>query len=61
MIWNNIYHMINNNRNVERNKNVYTIMFLEEWTFEITDEITYDDNSIISEKRKNKNSKDYSM
>lgn len=46
---------------MERNKNVYTIMFLEEWTFEITDEITYDDNSIISEKRKNKNSKDYSM
>lgn len=43
---------------MERNKNVYTIMFLEEWTFEITDE-TYDDNSIISEKRKN--SKDYSM
>lgn len=27
-------------------------MFLEEWKFEITNEITYDDNSIISEKRK---------
>lgn len=33
-------------------KEINTIMFLEEWKFEITNEITYDDNSIISEKRK---------